>query len=367
MLTVSACAPDARPQPAAAPPAPTASSSGADAGWQAEWERTVAAAKQEGTLALSAPPSELWRRALLTFEQDYPGIKVEYSGSPSRDFWPRVFQERQGGQYLWDVRVGGSDPQVFQARDAGVLAPVRPALLLPEVLDDNSWVGGLDGIWADEAKTYLLVFLANGKGVVSVNRDFVSEPELSSERELLDPRWKGKISLQDPRGGSGLGDLTVLLASYGDDYVRALLRQDVTVTTDGRQQAEWIARGRYPIGLGVVSHVLLLLQNEGVGRNVQILTGGREALSMATGGIQLMKDRPHPSASKVFVNWLLTQRAQAEVSKTIELNSRRLDVPPAKSDEVVDPTKLDSYIAHQDEHWLPYRRRAVEISNEMLQ
>jgi ABC-type Fe3+ transport system substrate-binding protein len=364
VLLVGACAPTARPEPAAGPP-PAASSAGGDTAWQAEWERTVAAARQEGTLALSAPASELWRRTLLSFEQEYPDVKVEYNGFPSGEFWPRLAQERAAGLFLRDLRVGGPSPEVFHARDAGTFAPVRPALVLPEVVGDDNWVGGLDGIWADDAKTYLLAFTANAMGTVSVNRDLISERELSAEKDLLDPRWRGKMSLQEPSGGAGLADLTVLVASYGEDYLRALLRQDLALTKDPRQQAEWIARGRYPIGLGVPTHVLLLLQNEGVGTNVKKLSGGQQGLTISTGAIQLMDRPPHPNATKVFVNWLLSQRTQAQLSQTVGLNSRRRDVPAAKPEEVVDPSQLDKYVSHQDERWLPARQRVLEIVNEL--
>ena len=87
---------------------------------------------------------------------------------------------------------------------------------------------------------------------------------------------------------------------------------------------------------------------------------------MAAGGIEAFDRRPHPNATKVFVNWLLTQHAQTELAKLIELNSRRVDVPPAKADEVVDRQRLDNYVDHQSEQWLTTRRRAVELSNELL-
>ena len=35
--------------------------------------------------------------------------------------------------------------------------------------------------------------------------------------------------------------------------------------------------------------------------------GTPRKLSLGSGGIQLINQRPHPNAAKVFVNWLLTQ------------------------------------------------------------
>jgi len=103
-----------------------------------------------------------------------------------------------------------------------------------------------------------------------------------------------------------------------------------------------------------------------VGRNVQTLAGSHQSLSVGSGGVQLVDQPPHPNAAKVFVNWLLTQRTQAQLAQITELNSRRRDVPPGKPDEVVDPAQLDKYVPHANEHWLPYRRRVLEIVNELL-
>ena len=351
-------------KPASAPPSasPPGGSSSAPAGW----DEIVAAAKQEGQLTLSGPPGQLWRDGLLAFQQDYPDIKVEYSGQNSRDFWPRLFQERGAGQFLWDLRVGGPDPQVFQARDEGALDPVRPLLVLPDVLDESKWFGGLDGLYADKDKQYLPAFIAQAQPTAYANRALVSTAELSSDAGLTDPRWRGKIALTDPNGGAGLGTLTTLLVAFGEDYVRDLLtKQDIVVTGDNRQLAEWVIRGRYPIGIGVTDDELLNFERQGLSFDVKGLQPFRK-LSLGFGGLQLINRRPHPNAAQVFVNWVLTQPAQAQLAKTIEFNSRRVDVPPASPDSTLDPSRLSDYVPHQYETLLPERQRAQQLAKELL-
>src|SRR5205823_14187945 len=134
LLWAGACAPAA---PASAPAAAPPPAGPQPAGGPSDWDTVVAAARQEGKLVISAPTGQLWREALQSFEQDYPGISLELTGGNSRDFWPRLFQERDAGQYLWDLRVGGPDPEVFDARDSGALDSVRPLLALPEVTDES--------------------------------------------------------------------------------------------------------------------------------------------------------------------------------------------------------------------------------------
>src|SRR5918997_168083 len=63
--------------------------------WQADWERTLAAARQEGKLVVSAPQGELYREALTAFEKEYPQIRLDYTAMSARDLWPRMRQERE--------------------------------------------------------------------------------------------------------------------------------------------------------------------------------------------------------------------------------------------------------------------------------
>jgi len=342
--------------------------SGVSTSAPAGWATLVDAARGEGRLILAGPPSEVWRSALLSFEKAYPGITVEYSGITSRDFWPRRSQERRAGKYLWDLRVGGPDPQVFQARDDGFLAPLRPLLVLPEATNEGQWFGASQGLlYADKGQAFIRNFLAQGSTQIHVNRDLVPASALRSARDLIDPRWKGKIVQQDPRGGSGLGALTVLLSAYGEDFVRTLLtKQDVVITSDNRQEAEWLVRGKYPIGIGSVADEILYFEQQGVKSGVVLLADAPRALSIGFGSIQVLTKAPHPNGTQLYVNWLLTRKAQSQIATTVQVNSLRLDVPPGSPDLALDPKRLQDYIPHQFEQMLPLRKRAQQLARELL-
>jgi iron(III) transport system substrate-binding protein len=357
----SSASPSAKPASAGA----AAASPAGD--WQKQWDDVVAAAKQEKKVVVSGPASPLWRTALTDFQKDDPDIEVEYNGGDSRDFWPRLEQERKGGQYPGDVRIGGPDPQVFAAIQTGVLDPVRPLLILPEVNDESKWLGGWQAFYADKAAKYLPGFLADVSKPVYVNRDALPEPQLQTEQDLLKPDYKGKIVLQDPRGGTGLGFLTTFLKVDGEPFVRQLLAQNLTVSGDNRQIAEWIVRSRNPVAIGLRNYDLLVFQQQGLGQNVKSVDGVKaQPLSIGSGGIQFLNRAPQPKATQVLVNWLLTAKVQKSLTTAVQQNSRRLDVAPGAPDEVVDPKNLDQYVAHQTEELLPLREQAVKIAAEML-
>ena len=92
------------------------------------------------------------------FQQEYPEITVEYSAMAGRNLLPRIRQEREFGKKLWDLRSGGVDPMLFEAKRDGFLAPIRP-LLLPEIADDSKWLGGIDGTFCDREKKYTFGYI----------------------------------------------------------------------------------------------------------------------------------------------------------------------------------------------------------------
>ena len=364
LVLLAACSPAAAP--AAAPAAP-ASAPAVPAGSQGPWDTVLAAARQEGTVAVAGGPGADYREAIMEFRTRYPDIQVEYQGLNARDMQARFYQEREAGQYLWDVLINGPTTFDITAKKQGDLVPLRPALMLPEVLDESAWFGGFQQAFLDSEKQYVFAFQAEVSAQVYVNRDIVPESELSTIQGLLDPRWKGKIAIDDPRfDGAGSGRIAAWSGLLGDDFVRGFLRQDLVLTRDQRQLAEWVVRGRYPIGVGIGAGDLTRFQQEGVGVNVKPLGGKTpEAwrLSSGFGVVRLADKAPHPNAAKVLVNWLLSKDGQTAWVTKAARASRRLDVPQLPG--ISPDTAIDYYDIDREEN-LPLRDRAKELATEAL-
>jgi iron(III) transport system substrate-binding protein len=342
---------------------------GASTGVAADtWEQTVAAAKKEGTVVVSALSGELLRQALLSFEQDYPGIKVEYHAMNGRDFRSRVLKERELGQNLWDLRIGGVDADSFEFAKRGVLDPIRPVLMLPDVTDPAKWMGGFDSqtsIFADNGKKYVLRTTGLLTGELMVDRDVVSEKVFKSAKDLLDPRWKGKIVMQDPRlPGAGNSALATLIHMYGEQFVRDLLtKQDIVVSDNRRQMSEWMVRKRHHIALGLGSAgPITEFQKQGLGKNIKSFATN----SIAGNAVVLLNKAPHPNAAKVYVNWLMSQKGQAKLAEIAKTNSWRVDVKPGDPELAMDPKKIQQYVNMTDERHVGTRQRAFELAKELI-
>jgi hypothetical protein len=120
-----------------------------------DWSAIVAAADQEGEVDVHGGPGEVYAEILTQgFRTSYPQIKVSFSGASGRDAIVQIMREREAGLYHWDVYIGGSAVMLQTLKPAGAFAPLRPALILPEVLDDRNWYGGLDQAWMDKERTY---------------------------------------------------------------------------------------------------------------------------------------------------------------------------------------------------------------------
>ncbi|WP_461479602.1 ABC transporter substrate-binding protein [Paenibacillus sp. PvR148] len=314
-----------------------------------DWEQTLAAAKKEGVVVISAIADTVMRNVFTSFSEDYPEIKVEYTGSNGASFWPRINKEREVNQYLWDVRIGSPSSEVYIAKNNGFLDPIR-SVLKPEITNDGTWIGGLDGIFGDHEKKYVLHWATTKITGFNVNHDFIPEGQIKSMKDLLDPQYKGKIVLFDPRSGGGSGNeaMASYLLSYGEDVIKELFtNQDLVVSSDKRQMAEWVIRGRYPIAIGLTGTTMIEFTEKGLGKNVKTITepgfAGGEALI-------LFNKAPNPNAAKVFINWLLSEKVQNKFSEATHINSRRTDVKPVDNTNVINSEQA------KDITYMPYEK-----------
>lgn len=316
------------PVQAASPVAKASPAAGIRADWEAEWNRVLAAAKQEGTVAVLGPAGAEVREALATPFQEKYGITVEFSGGSNRDIVPRLRAERDAGKFLWDVRVGGAIYEGFIPLQA--LDPVPPALILPEVLEPRNWRSG--GVEYLDPEKRVVVMTPFQRGTVFINPNLVKPGEIASYRDLLDPKWKGKIVIDDPRN-TGPGEVTFafmyLHPALGPDFVRALIGQEPVVMRDFQQEVNAVAQGNYPILIGTADFIVEARMRQGLPITIVEPDDLKEGTDVhpANGQAALMNRAPHPNAAAVYLNWLLSKEGQTAFVKAAGYVSGRTDVP----------------------------------------
>jgi iron(III) transport system substrate-binding protein len=334
---LSACGPSAAgpttQSSAAAAPAPVqAAAAGAR---QDGWASLVKAAEQEGRVVVFGPTGTTWRELLTAaFNKEYPQINVEFFGLGGTQGGPRIMAEQQAGIFSADIYVGGTSTLHAFLLPIGALDPIRPAFVLPDTLDPSKLYQGR--YWfGDVAETYHLLFGMNPGKSLYHNTSVVDPREIQSYRDLLNPKWQGKIVTWDPRRpGPGSGGLLQWYhhPDLGSPFIREFYtKTDIALSTDNRQIVDWMAQGRRPVGIFISGTEV----ETGRGQGLPIdkfphLPKEGTTMTPGFGGLGLLTKAPHPNAAKVYINWLLSRSGQTALQDIVGDNSLRLDVPKEK-------------------------------------
>jgi iron(III) transport system substrate-binding protein len=348
-LLAAACSSAASTQPTAAPakpasgsaPAPTSAPAAAQPAGSAPqtapatapntaaWDTLVSAAKNEGKVVIQTPVGSGYREGVDAFMKAFPGIEAEIQSFPDgATFVPKIQGERKAGVYTFDVASTTVVPVLQILKAEGTYEPLKPEIIHPEALDDKAWLNGLDGRWADTAKNMVFKHQFSANPAVFINTNLMKEDEIKTVDDLLDPKWKGgKIVSSDLQQGYVYTPATILRDTKGEDWLRKLfVGQEPQIMRDRRQTVETLVRGGASIGFGIHPLVLNEFVRDGLANHIKPLY---VAGLGSTGGeiVVLFNKAPHPNAGKLFANWLLTKEGQTVWSKSLNINSARLDVP----------------------------------------
>jgi len=320
VVVLTACAAGGRSGTSERAASGDATSGQSNPAWEQQWNELVAAARQEGRVVVLGPPTPELRRKLPEAFQQRFGIVVEYTGQASGDWSARLDGERRAGLYSADVVISGSN-SMYEALAGrgqvengvmGMLAPLRPVLIFPEVLDTSKYRTGKH-IFMDPEQQYVYRMNNTVGRTITVNTASVQPSALRSWYDLLKPEYQGRIVTYDPTiPGAAVNQSSALYLNLGRDYVRRLyVDQQPFVTRDHRQTADLLARGSHPIALSLQQQEVGRLIDEGFPvRFVPNPPESPDSVSAGFGHLGLVDRAPHPNAAKVFVNWLLSREGQ---------------------------------------------------------
>ncbi len=296
--------------------------------WQADWEATLAGAKKEGKVVIYATVGQVVREAIAeAFKKQY-GIEIEFLAGRGADIVTKLLRERSAGLYLADVFLGGSTTIITSLKPEGALEPLRPLLVLPEVTDEKAYFRNkLPFIDKEGLVSGLMASVVPNTSLI--NTDLVKEGELNSYFDLLQPKWKGKLVMNDPtitgRGESFFSRIAyakTLDAKFWAD----LLKQEPVITRDERAQVESVAKGKYPVGWATDDNNILVFKKAGA--PIKEIRFKEDPLCISSPeNTGLLTNAPNKNAQKVFLNWLLSKEGQAIHSRAAERQGIRLDAP----------------------------------------
>ncbi|MYZ35209.1 extracellular solute-binding protein [Streptomyces sp. MnatMP-M17] len=287
----------------------------------------VTKAKKEGTVVMSGPPTDTVRQQLpKAFEQTY-GISLDYIGTSGKDNAARLQSERQAGIYSQDVFLGGADTMANTYHAQNWIAPLTGVLPASE-LDPKGWRGGTVP-FVDADKKILSISKYVSVPIV-INTDQVKADEITSWKDLLDPKWKGKIATIDPRSpGGAIYNVGMFQAAdgYGDAFVKQLYKdQKPILITDSRQGTDDLAKGKYPIALGLGQLDVDTAADDGL--PVKVVMPDLLQTTSGFGFLAVSDKPPHPEAAKVLAQWLACPDGNKAWNNAYGSISARSDVKP---------------------------------------
>jgi iron(III) transport system substrate-binding protein len=320
-------------------PSLSSNATAADAKDQArpEWAKVVAAAKREGKLSLFLYQRDNIEAAVKAFEKTYPEIQLTTASVAAAETGPRIMAERRAGKFLWDACICGPTTPFAVLYPAKALEAIKPALLLPEVLDESKWWGGKHH-YMDPEGQHIFVFLGSVEMPnVYYNKNLVDPKEFRSYWDLVNPKWRGKILSLDPRqpGRQRVGARFLYnIPDLGAPFLSRLFTEmDITVSREDRQAMDWLAVGKFPLCIFCGDIEKARVQGLPVDEfNTYAWKEGSAIYSGSNGTVALMGNAPHPNAARVFINWLLSREGQTSFQKIMNgpdlvMESMRLDIP----------------------------------------
>jgi iron(III) transport system substrate-binding protein len=246
-----------------------------------------------------------------------------------------------------------------------MLDPVRPEFVADDVKDPATW-GGWDEAFADTAKEYVFTSRTFLK-MPFYNAKLLAPDKVaaSGTKIFLDPALKQKVIWDDPAfGGSGRTFAPVMLRLLSEDGLRRFVTEQVVLTSQMSDLVDRMARGQFFMSLGpVLTGLLERYKDAGIPLDIRPLGNTPELGAYANTGasnIVVIKNRPHPNATRVFLNWYLSKPVETALAKALGEDTRRADVP-----QQVEPAQQKlpgiKYYDAQSEENTPAARKAQEL------
>ena len=147
---------------------------------------------------------------------------------------------------------------------------------------------------------------------------------------------------------------------------------EITLSRDSRQLVDWLAVGKFAIALAPSASDIQAGMKQGMPLSRFEPRAFKEGIYMRAtqGSISVLNRLPHPHATKVFVNWVLSREGQTQ----FQTHFLRIDPVFSLRDDVpVDPT-VEPYRPKPGDKFMPIYRAefrdlqgAYKLIDEALQ
>lgn len=274
---------------------------------RAREEFLAAGARKEGEIADYTTTNQQMSGPLVAaFEKRYPFVRVKLARIGGSKIIQRIDTEAKASLHAFDV-VGTGELGIVGLVDRGVIAKYRSPMR--DSLRDG--FADKEGFWTVQHAALLFA---------AYNRKLVKPEEApKSWEDFLDPKWKGKLSL-DTEAYEWMG---FLIATMGEaralGYFERLSRQEVNFLRGRSLQLQLLAAGEFP--LTMVSNANLILDLKKAGAPIEPIPISPVFLRPSL--LLRAASAPHPHAALLYLDFLLSREGQALLAKSGRLPARK--------------------------------------------
>lgn len=267
-------------------------------------------AKKEGQVTFYTSNTWMAGHVSQEFGKKYPSIKTNVWRSDSKELLKRLTDEAAAGRFIADVVE--TSPDYMALLVAGNLFQ---ELFSPELsaYDNNVKVKGKNGVlhWTSRELYISLGF----------NTNLIPPGEApKAMKDLLDPKWKGKMSIAGTTTGTQW--IGALVETFGREFLDKIAGQDVNVQNiSGAALAELVASGEVPLSPTIFNSNISVAKQKGAPVDWRPI----DPVIATTGTSGMIVKAPNPHAALLFLDFLHSKEGQEAVLKG-GLSSARKDV-----------------------------------------
>lgn len=255
--------------------------------------------------------SHTWFKTLAQeFEKKYPFVKVSGWRSDSKKILKRVTEEYRAGRHLVDVVETTGEAMAVLQREGFFQEYISPEL---RFYTDEHKAKGKTGVY----------YLADRETYISLgfNTTLVSRAEAPKTlKDLLDPRWKGKMSIAGT--STGVRWVGAVLLAMGREFLEKLAEQQIKIQNiSGAALAGLVVSGEVPLSPTIFDANIFTAKQKGAPVEWRPL----EPVAVNVGSSGMLKRAPGPHAALLFLEYLHSKEGQ-EVMMKGGLKSPREDI-----------------------------------------
>ncbi|HZH85163.1 MAG TPA: extracellular solute-binding protein, partial [Phototrophicaceae bacterium] len=230
------------------------------------------------------------------FRRRYPFIKTQYSRTTGEALTSKILREVQTHQLGADVvLINNYTHRIFMKRNIiTAYAPPSAANFPPGFIDKQGyWVG-----------FYLVPY------AITYNTKLV--PKASAPKsfdDLLNPKWKGGISLEREEYLVTQSHMQYLGRQKALEYFKKLAQQDLVLINGHSNQAMLLTAGEFPII--IYSDIARTEELKRKGAPIEWVRAEPHITVLVSAAIT--REARHPAAARLFMNYLASDEGQKEV------------------------------------------------------